>query len=118
MLYPHVAALKKAAIQVCRIRSFSFTNFMEDHGLEDILESAQKNNTPALEMVADLLSHCCRTEDKFNNFQVGLLTAMKFIREYLGPLGKHEQQAFKDEVLKKSGSRTTILQWLSTHYPQ
>lgn len=114
-----VAALKAAAIHACRLKGFSFTEFMEDWGLEDILLDADANDTPAKELAARVLAECCVTNGRFNNFQVGLLAVVKFLNDTFGPLGQGQQQSLQDllSILNGGGSYQAILGWMNTHYP-
>ena len=57
---PQVKALKAAAIQACHLKGFSFTEFMEDWGLEEILAEAEQDDTPAPELAARML--CLRRQ--------------------------------------------------------
>jgi hypothetical protein len=114
-----VTALKTAAIHACRLKSFSFTEFMEDWGLEEILTDAEQDNLSATEMAARVLADCCVENGKFNNFQVGLLTVLKLLNDTFGPLEQGQQQSIQDllGILNSGGSYETIMGWMNTHYP-
>jgi hypothetical protein len=116
---PQVKALRNAASQVCLVRQFPFREFMEDRGLEDVLEAAEAGNWSAKSIAAQVLLRCCVTGGKFNNFYVGLLTVVTFLNDRLGPLGQGEQQAFQDlaDILAKQATPETVGKWLDTHYP-
>lgn len=116
---PQVARLKAAAIQACRLKGFSFTEFMDDWGLEDILLDADAQDTPVKELAARVLAECCVTNGRFNNFQVGLLAVVKFLNDTFGPLGQSQQQSLLDllSILNSGGSYQAILGWMNTHYP-
>lgn len=116
---PQVRAFRNAAAQVCQTRRFPFRQFMEDHGLEDILDDAEANNWPAKEIAGQVLARCCVTGGKFNNFQVGLLAVMTFLNDQFGPLGQGTQAAFRDlvSILNKQGTLQAVMGWLNTHYP-
>jgi hypothetical protein len=47
---PQVRRFRDAAVQVCRKRKFSFREFMDDHGLEEILDEAEANDWSAQEI--------------------------------------------------------------------
>jgi hypothetical protein len=116
---PHVAALKTAAIHACRLKSFSFTEFMEDWGLEEILTDGEQDYLTATEMAARVLAESCVENGKFNNFQVGFLTVMKFLNDTFGPPGQGQQQSIQDllSILNGGGSHEAIMGWMNTHYP-
>jgi hypothetical protein len=116
---PQVRAFRDAASQVCQTRRFSFREFMEDRGLEEILDEAEANNWSAREIAAQVLARCCVTDGKFNNFQVRLLSVMTFLNDQFGPLGQGELQAFRDlvAILNRQGTPQAIVGWLNTHYP-
>jgi hypothetical protein len=88
-------------------------------GLEDILEEAEEHNLPAKVIAARVLTQCCLTDGKFNNFQVGLLAVMTFPNNHFGPLGQGEKQAFRDlvNILFNQGTPETVRRWLDSHYP-
>jgi hypothetical protein len=116
---PQVRALRDAAAQACQSRRFSFREFMEDWGLEDVLNEAEANNWPPKEIAAQALAWCCVTGGKFNNFQVGLLAVLTFLNDQFGPLGQGSSQAFQDlvKVLNNPGTLPAIREWLNSHYP-
>jgi hypothetical protein len=116
---PQVKAFKTAAIHACHLKGFSFTEFMEDWGLEDILTDADRNDAPATELAARVLAECCVSSGKFNNFQVGLLAVLKYLNDTFGPLKQGQQQSVQDLlcILNGGGSYDAILAWMSTHYP-
>src|ERR1700730_11624437 len=93
---PQVKAFRDTAAQVCRLRGFPFPKFMQDHGLEDILNDAEAANSPARDIAVRVLAECCVTNGRFNNFAVGVLTVMTYLNQQYGSLGAGEQQAFKD----------------------
>jgi hypothetical protein len=92
---PQVRAFRNAASQVCQARRFSFREFMEDWGLEDILNEAETGNWSAKEIASQVLARC------------------------FGSLGGSAQQAFTDlvAVLNNPGTPQAIMSWLDTHYP-
>jgi hypothetical protein len=116
---PQVRAFRNTAVQVCQLRGFSFSEFMDDWGLEEILDDADNGDWPAQEIAAQALTRCCLTNGTFNNFQVGLLTVITFLRDQLPPLGQGEQQAFADlvAILKTAGNLQSIRAWMSSHFP-
>ena len=116
---PQVRAIRNAAAQACHLRRFSFREFMENRGLEDILNEAEANNWSAKEIAAQVLTRCCVTGGKFNNFQVGFLTVLTFLNDQFGSLGASAPQAFQDlaQVLNNPGTPAAITGWLDTHYP-
>jgi hypothetical protein len=116
---PQVKAFRDAAAQVCQARRFSFRSFMEDWGLEEVLDDAEANDWPAKEIAAQVLARCCVAKGTFNNFQVGLLSVMTFLNDRFGPLAQGAQQAFRDlvAVLSNPGTLQAIQGWLNTHYP-
>lgn len=69
---------------------------MEDWNLEDILNEAEEENWPAKEIAGQVLFRCCVTDGRFNNFQIGFLTVITFLKKQFGPLGQGQEQAFKD----------------------
>src|SRR5437763_553371 len=95
---PQVKAFRDAASQVCHQRRFSFREFMEDWGLEEILDEAEANTWSAKEIAGEVLARCCVTGGKFNNFYVGLLSVITFLNDQFGPLGQGAPQAFQDLV--------------------
>jgi hypothetical protein len=116
---PQVRAFRNAAAQVCQTRRFPFRQFMEDHGLEDILNESEANDWPAKEIAGQVLVRCCVTNGKFNNFYVGLLAVMAFLNDQFGSLGQGTQAAFQDlaSILNKQGTPQAVMGWLNTHYP-
>lgn len=65
---PQVRAFRDIAAQVCHVRRFRFLEFMEDYGLEEILDEAEVDNWPATTIAGQVLLRCCVTAGKFNNF--------------------------------------------------
>ena len=116
---PQVRALRHTDTQACQLRGFPFREFMADRGLEDILDEAEQQDWPAKEIAGQVLARCCLTDGKFNNFQVGFLTVITFLKDQLGSLGQGEQQAFADlaKLLKSPNAVQGIAGWLNTHYP-
>lgn len=116
---PQVTAFRNSAAATCQQRGFSFRDFMEEWGLEDILHEAETKNWPAKEIAGQVLFRCCVTDGKFNNFQVGFLAVMAYLRHQFGSLGQGEGQAFKDlaSTLNNPGNLQGIMGWLNTHYP-
>jgi hypothetical protein len=113
-----VRALRNTASQVCKRRDFPFSQFM-DHGLEEILERAQLENWSAQDMAEQVIVRCCVNDGKFNNFAIGVLTVITFLRQQIGPLGRHAEQAVRDlhAILTKEPTRVAIRGWLTVHYP-
>jgi hypothetical protein len=109
---------KDVAAQTCHDRRFSFSKFMQEYGLEDVLEEAASQGWSAKEVAGQVLFRCCVTDGRFNNFQVGFLSVMVFLNEACGSLGTGWEQAFKDlaSILKSSGTPEAIAGWLNTHY--
>jgi len=116
---PQVRRFRDAAVQVCRNRKFSFRAFMDEHGLEEILDEAEANAWSAQEIAGQVLFRCCVADGQFNNFYVGLLSVMTFLNDCFGSLGQGEQQAFQDLVgiLNQQATLPAILGWMNTHYP-
>jgi hypothetical protein len=81
-----VKTLRDAASQASQLKGFSFNEFMEDWGLEDILNQAETENWPVKRIACEVLSKCCVSDGKFNNFQVGLLAVIAFLNRQLGSL--------------------------------
>ena len=113
-----VAAFRNAAVQMCHTRKFPFADFMDEHGLEDILEKADDEDWSSTEIASQVLFQCCVTDGKFNNFQVGLLTVMTFLNVHVKRLGDGEQQAFQDlvSILRIGGTLEAIRGWMKSHY--
>jgi len=101
------------------VRRFSFRDFMESWGLEEVLDEAEANNWSAREIAGQVLARCCVTNGTFNNFHVGLLSVLTFLNDQFGPLGQGAQQAFRDlvSILNNPGTPQAIRGWLNTHYP-
>jgi len=116
---PQVKAFRDTAAQVCRLRGFPLQKFLEDYGLEEILNQADAANSPPEAIVERVLAESCVTNGKFNNFAVGFLTVMTYLNQQRGSLGAGEQQAFTDlgNILKKSPTQQAIHGWIQTHYP-
>jgi hypothetical protein len=115
---PQVRSFRNAAVQVCHSRRFSFPAFMEDRGLEEVLNEAEANNWPAKEIASQVLFRCCVESGKFNNFYVGLLSVMTFLNDSFGSLGQGGEQAFHDlaNILNTQGTLQAISEWMDTHY--
>ena len=113
-----VQAFKSAAIHACHLKGFSFVEFMEKWGLEEILIAADAQNRPAIEIAARVLAECCVTNGRFNNFQVGLLAVIKFLNDVFGPLGQGQEQSIRDLlfILNNGGSFQAIMGWMNSHY--
>jgi hypothetical protein len=107
-------ALRDAAAQAAQLQRIPFRDFL-DRGLEDVLQNAEANNWPPQEMAAQLLTTCCLTEGKFNNFQAGFLAVMTFLNEQLHSPGN---QAYQDlaQILKTSGNITAIRRWMESNF--
>lgn len=113
---PQVEAFKRAAMAVCGLRKFPFVDFMEEHGLEDILTAADQNNTPAREIVVAVLATCCVHNGKYNHFQVGLLTVMKYLSEQFGSLTEQDVRDLV-AILDSGGSVAALTGWMKSRYP-
>lgn len=115
---PQVRLFRNTAATACQQQGFSFREFMEGRGLEDILNEAEEKNWPAKEIAGQVLFRCCITNGKFNNFQVGFLAVMTFLNKHFGTLGQGQEQAFKDlaKTLNNPGNLQGVRAWLNTHY--
>jgi hypothetical protein len=113
---PQVRAFRDVAAQVCQARRFSFRAFMEDRGLEPILNEAEASGWSARQIACQVLARCCVEEGRFNNFQVGLLAVLTFLREQVGPLS---EQGLRDlvAVLNNPGTAEAIERWMQSAYP-
>jgi hypothetical protein len=116
---PQVWAFKREAIAACNLKNFSFTDFMDEWGLEAILTDAEANNTAATQIATRVLAECCITNGKFNNFQVGMLTVLQYLNATFGALEHGQEQAMSDllSILKNGGPAAAIQKWMDTHYP-
>jgi hypothetical protein len=113
---PQVKAFKSVAAQVCRLRSFRLPEFMDEWGLEEILNEANEQNHSATKIAAAVLWRTCCTDGKFNNFIVGFLTVVQYLREQKGDPGT---QAFQDlaSMMKAGTTEPAIDKWMETHFP-
>jgi hypothetical protein len=116
---PLTRAFRNAAAHACQRQRFPFTEFLTNRGLEAILIDADHKGYHVKEIAAQVLSGCCVSQGKFNNFQVGLLAVMKFLSDQYGPPNLGQVQMFQDllTILNQGGSRQAIMGWLDTHYP-
>jgi hypothetical protein len=115
-MHPQVNAFKCIAAQVSRLRGFRITEFMEDWGLEEILTEANENDHTATQIAAAVLWRFCCTDGKFNNFQVGLLAVVQYLKEQEEDIGT---QPFHDLVamMKAGTTKAAIEKWMETHFP-
>ncbi len=61
---PQVKTFRDAAAQVCQLRRFSFRVFMEQWGLEEVLDDAEANNWSSKEIRGQVLARCCVTNGR------------------------------------------------------
>jgi hypothetical protein len=115
-MLPQVKAFKSIAAQACRNRGFPLHEFMDQWGLEEILNEANEKNHSDKQIAAAVLWRCCCTDGKFNNFQVGLLAVLQYLKEQKGDIGI---QPFQDlvAIMKAGATKEAIDKWLQTQYP-
>jgi hypothetical protein len=111
-----VKAFKSVAAQVCSRRGFRLTEFMDEWGLEEILIEANDQGHSATQIAAAVLWRCCCTDGRFNNFIVGFLSVVQYLKEQKGDPGT---QAFRDlaSLLKAGATENAIEKWMETHFP-
>ncbi len=71
-----------------------------------------------VELSTQAIWRLCMTDGKFNNFMVGFLTIMQFLKEQSGkPLVDRTQQ-FRDlaSILNQGGPVEAVRKWVQTHY--
>jgi hypothetical protein len=112
---PAVRALRAVAAQVCQTKKFALRNFMEDRGLEGVLDAAEANDWSVKEIAVQVLAQCCLENGRFNNFHVGFLTVMVFLNEQLRDPGP---QAYKDlaATLNAPGTVEAIREWMDGNF--
>ena len=110
----NIRALRQAAAQAAQFQRIPFQAFL-DRGLEDVLQGAQANDWSSQEMAAQLLTTCCLTDGKFNNFQAGFLAVMAFLNDQFKSPG---DRAYKDlaEILKTAGNINAIRRWMESNF--
>jgi hypothetical protein len=114
---PQVRAFRAVAAQVSHHRGERFATFLDDFGLEGILEEAIAELWTAQVIAVEVLVRCCVSDGRFNNFHVGLLSVMTYLNEQFGEKG---EQAFRDlvSILNGGGEVAAIQGWMDTHYPE
>lgn len=117
---PQVKKFKAAAIHACQLKSFPFARFMGEFGLEAILLDAEEKAYSPLELAAHVLAECCVEAGRFNNFEVGFLTVVKFLSDQYGEPRIGQRQMFRDllAILNTGGALEAIMGWMTTHYGQ
>jgi hypothetical protein len=89
-----------------------FPKLLEDFDLETVLNEAETQDWPALQIAGQVLFRCSK------NCPVAVLAVITFLSEQFGPLGQGELQAFRDlaNILKNQPNLAAITSWLETHY--
>lgn len=113
---PEVRALKDAASQAAHAAEIRMSEFL-DRGLEQVLEEAEQNNWPAQEMAFQLLTKCCLTEGKFNNFQAGFRAVTLFLDEQFGKEGIQVYIDLAKILTESNNPENAIRRWLESYFP-
>jgi hypothetical protein len=111
----HVQALKNAAVQCCYKSGVTLAQFMEDWGLEEVLTTAEADGWSRSELVAHFLCNCCVYQGKYNNFRVGLKTALKLLNDFGCNVQPHELSDLL-AILNSGGSYEVVHRWVSSNY--
>jgi hypothetical protein len=114
---PLALRFKNVAAQVARSHGVRFQAYLEDWGLEQLLEDACVQGFDFRRLVSEAIFRLCITDGRMNNFTAGLYTIAQFIKEERRPQGVVWLQDLAS-MLKRGGcTLTSVEQWVFSHFP-